>query len=98
MRPRPRRDATAPTVLGLCAFAHDSAAALIVDGELVGFVEEERLSGIKHTNAYPLLAVDWLLAEAGIPAAQVTHVAYNFRAVGYLTALAAAPGHESRPP
>jgi carbamoyltransferase len=91
--PRPLRDAGSPTVLGLCAFTHDSAAALIVDGELVGFVEEERLSGIKHTRAYPQLAVDWLLAEAGIPAAQVTHVVYNFRAASYLTALAATPGH-----
>lgn len=93
MRPRPPRDATAPTVLGLCAFTHDSAAVLIVDGDLVGFVEEERLSGIKHTSAFPQLAVDWLLAEAGTTAAQVTHVAYNFRAAGYLTALAATPGH-----
>ncbi len=40
-------------ILGLCSFTHDSAAALIVDGELVGFCEEERLSGVKHTAAYP---------------------------------------------
>ena len=32
-------------VLGLCAYTHDSAAALLLDGQLVGFVEEERLTG-----------------------------------------------------
>lgn len=71
---RCNRDATvmgvgrgkSPVVLGLCAFTHDPSAALVVDGELVGLVEEERLSGIKHTKQYPRLAVDWLLARAGI--------------------------------
>lgn len=65
-------------VLGLCSFTHDSAAALLVDGALVGFVEEERLSAVKHTRAYPARAVEWLLRRAGITADEVTEVAYNF--------------------
>jgi carbamoyltransferase len=74
-------------VLGLCAFTHDSAAALIVDGELTGFVEEERLSGIKHTKDYPRQAIDWLLGEAGIKPGDVQAVAYNFAGKHYLTAI-----------
>lgn len=35
-------------ILGLCAYTHDSAAALLVDGHLVGFCEEERLDGVKR--------------------------------------------------
>lgn len=57
------RPASRSVVLGLCTFTHDSAAALLVDGQLIGFVEEERLSGDKHTKAYPTNAVAWLLTE-----------------------------------
>ncbi|WP_084960206.1 carbamoyltransferase [Thermoactinospora rubra] len=78
--------------VGLCSFTHDSAAALFLDGDLVGFVEEERLSGIKHTRAYPEQAVRWLLGEAGICADQVSTVAYNFRGLGYFAAIPSALG------
>ncbi|MEV0334523.1 hypothetical protein [Nocardia sp. NPDC050717] len=40
-------------VLGFCSWTHDSAAALILDGELIGFAEEERLNNTKHTKDYP---------------------------------------------
>lgn len=76
-----------PVVLGLCSYTHDSAAALLVNGELVGFVEEERLSQIKHTRDYPHHAVRWLLREAGITAADVDAIAYNFCGPRYLDAV-----------
>lgn len=79
-------------VLGLCSYTHDSTAALIVDGCLVGFVEEEGLVGDKHTKAYPAHAVRWPLAEAGLGPEDVTAVGYNFQAHRYLGALAQAPG------
>lgn len=85
MRPSPS------VVLGLCAFTHDSAAALLVDGRLVGFVEEERLSGAKHTKEYPSLAVDWLTAEAGLAPEDIDVVAYNFQGPRYFAAVAEAP-------
>jgi carbamoyltransferase len=44
-------------VLGICAFTHDSAAALVAGDRLVGLAEEERLSGVKHTREYPERAV-----------------------------------------
>ncbi|WP_250572494.1 carbamoyltransferase family protein [Nonomuraea sediminis] len=71
-------------VLGLCSYTHDSAAALLVDGALVGFVEEERLSQVKHTRAYPKQSIAWLLEEAGLTADQVSAVAYNFYGLRYL--------------
>jgi carbamoyltransferase len=78
------------TVLGLCSYTHDSAAALLVDGRLVGFVEEERLCQVKHTKAYPELAVDWLLKEAGLRSDDIDVVAYNFSAPRYLRAVPSA--------
>jgi carbamoyltransferase len=78
------------SVLGLCSFTHDSAAALLVDGALVGLVEEERLCGRKHTGEYPALAVAWLLDRAGLTAAEVGVVAYNFRPACYLAEVPAA--------
>ncbi|WP_228447250.1 carbamoyltransferase N-terminal domain-containing protein [Streptomyces paludis] len=100
----------APSViLGLCSFTHDSAAALLVDGELLGFVEEERLSGKKHTREYPHRAIDWLLDDAGLTPGDIDAVAYNFQPARYLAETPAAlrggwsllddvsPGPASRP-
>ncbi|MEV4197542.1 carbamoyltransferase family protein [Micromonospora globbae] len=88
---------SARVVLGLCAYTHDSAAALLVDGQLVGFVEEERLDGVKHSKAYPVHAVAWLLGEAGLSPQDVTTVAYNFDGRRYLSALGQLPAHLRRP-
>ena len=80
--------ARTPAVLGLCSFTHDSAAALITGGSLTGMAEEERLSGVKHTRDYPAGAVRWLLDDAGISAADVDIVAYNFDGYRYLGGIA----------
>ncbi|HEY6794266.1 MAG TPA: carbamoyltransferase C-terminal domain-containing protein [Kineosporiaceae bacterium] len=85
------------TVLGLCSFTHDSAAALLAGGRLVGFVEEERLTGVKHTRDYPHLAIDWLLDQAGISTADVDTVAYNFAGRRHLAALTGIPRHLAQP-
>lgn len=76
-----------PVVLGLCAYTHDSAAALIAGRQLTGMVEEERLSGVKHTREYPRHSVGWLLDEAGLRPADVDVVAYNFAGRHYLSAV-----------
>ena len=80
-----------PNVLGLCSFTHDSSAALISGGRLTGMTEEERLSGVKHTREYPAAAVEWLLREAGLTAADIGTVAYNFAGHRYLRGLAGTP-------
>jgi len=47
--------------LGISAFYHDSAAALIIDGEIIAAAQEERFTRIKHDNNYPFNAVEFLL-------------------------------------
>lgn len=59
-------------------FFHDAAAALLVDGELVCAVEEERLTRIKHTNEFPVEAIRACLATAGITLADVDKAAFFF--------------------
>jgi len=64
------------TILGLSAFYHDSAAALIRDGEILAAAQEERFTRVKHDHRFPKHAVDYCLREAGITAAQLDHVAF----------------------
>jgi carbamoyltransferase len=63
-------------VLGISAFYHDSAAALIEDGQLVGAAQEERFTRKKHDSAFPQKAVQYCLDEAGIKLADVDYVAF----------------------
>jgi carbamoyltransferase len=64
-------------ILGLNAYHGDASAALVVDGELVNAVEEERLNRVKHSAGFPGLAARWCLADAGIDARHVQHVAIS---------------------
>jgi len=53
-------------ILGISCFYHDSAAALLKDGELVAAAEEERFSRRKHDFGFPSQAIDFCLRQAGI--------------------------------
>lgn len=53
-------------ILGLSAFYHDSAAALVDDGRIVAAAQEERFTRKKHDSGFPRLAVEYCLAEAGV--------------------------------
>ena len=53
-------------ILGISAFYHDSAAAILVDGKLVAAAQEERFTRIKHTEVFPENAVRFCLEEAGL--------------------------------
>ncbi|MCP4676612.1 MAG: carbamoyltransferase [Deltaproteobacteria bacterium] len=53
-------------ILGISAFYHDSAAVLVVDGEVVAAAQEERFSRIKHDHAFPGKAADYCLAQANL--------------------------------
>lgn len=64
-------------VLGLNAFHADSAAALVVDGQLLGAVEEERFRRVKHWAGFPSQSIAWCLKNASIDLARVDHVAIN---------------------
>jgi len=56
------------SILGISAFYHDSAACLVVDGEIVAAAQEERFSRVKHDHRFPLHAAQYCLAEANLTA------------------------------
>lgn len=63
-------------ILGISAFYHDSAAALVVDGRIVAAAQEERFTRIKHDPAFPSRAVEFCLREAGLSAEALDYVAF----------------------
>jgi carbamoyltransferase len=63
-------------ILGLSAFYHDSAAALIADGELVAAAQEERFTRKKHDSGFPKNAVEYCLAEGGTSLDHLDYVAF----------------------
>ena len=63
-------------ILGISAFYHDSAAALLKDGELVAAAMEERFSRKKHDNGFPQLAAEFCLEQAGISAGDLDYVVF----------------------
>ena len=63
-------------ILGISAFYHDSAAALVVDGRIVAAAQEERFTRRKHDASFPRHAVDYCLRTAGLGPEQVDHVVF----------------------
>jgi len=63
-------------ILGISAFYHDSAAALVEDGRIVAAAQEERFTRKKHDASFPQHAVDYCLEAAGAKLAEIDHVAF----------------------
>lgn len=63
-------------ILGISAFYHDSAAAIIKDGEIIAAAQEERFTRKKHDHNFPQKAIEYCLKEAGIKATQLDLVAF----------------------
>ena len=63
-------------ILGISAFYHDSAAALLCDGELIAAAMEERFSRVKHDNRFPQLAAEFCLRQAGISPRDLTYIVF----------------------
>ena len=63
-------------ILGISAFYHDSAAALVADGRIVAAAQEERFSRKKHDARFPRHAVEYCLSEAGIGLRDVDYVVF----------------------
>jgi carbamoyltransferase len=63
-------------ILGISAFYHDSAAAIVVDGEIMAAAQEERFTRKKHDPGFPANAVAYCLQEAGLEAAQLAYIAF----------------------
>jgi carbamoyltransferase len=64
------------SVLGISAFYHDSAAAIIVNGEIIAAAQEERFTRKKHDANYPKNAINYVLKEAGLKLNEVDHVVF----------------------
>jgi carbamoyltransferase len=67
---------TLTAILGISAYYHDSAAALVVDGEIVAAAQEERFTRIKHDSAFPMRAVEYCLAEARLSPDRIDYVGF----------------------
>ena len=63
-------------ILGISAFYHDSAAAIVVDGDIVAAAQEERFTRKKHDHSFPVNAIGYCLEEAGISPEQIDYVGF----------------------
>jgi carbamoyltransferase len=63
-------------ILGISAFYHDSAAALIEDGDIVAAAQEERFTRKKHDPGFPRHAIDFVLREGGTGLQDVDYVVF----------------------
>src|SRR5947207_14406972 len=66
-------------ILGISAFYHDSAAALLVDGKIVAAAQEERFTRKKYDHRFPINAVNYCLTQAGITLADLDYVGFYDR-------------------
>ena len=64
------------SILGISAFYHDSAAALVVDGKIIAAAQEERFSRKKHDARYPFHAVEYVLKESKLNLNQIDHIVF----------------------
>lgn len=76
MRQNCRCGSTITAILGISAFYHDSAAALVVDGEIIAAAQEERFTRKKHDYEFPQNAVDYCLEEAGLSPEALDYVGF----------------------
>lgn len=63
-------------VLGISAYYHDSAACLVIDGEIVAAAQEERFTRKKHDSVFPVHAIQYCLSQARMSAAELDHVVF----------------------
>ena len=64
------------SILGISAFYHDSAAAILVDGEIVAAAQEERFSRKKHDPRYPFNAINYVLKESKLNLSKIDYIVF----------------------
>ena len=64
------------SILGISAFYHDSAAALIIDGKIKAAAQEERFSRIKHDSSYPFNAVEFVLKNSNLSLSEIDYIVF----------------------
>ena len=63
-------------ILGISAFYHDSAAAIVCDNQIIAAAQEERFTRIKHDESFPINAIKYCLKEANCSLEQIDHVVF----------------------
>ncbi len=63
-------------ILGISAFYHDSAAAIIVNGEILAAAQEERFTRKKHDATYPFKAIEFVLNFANLKLSEVDYIVF----------------------
>ena len=63
-------------ILGISAFYHDSAAAIIINGEIIAAAQEERFSRIKHDSSYPYNAIEFVLKYSNLTLNNVDQIIF----------------------
>ena len=64
------------SILGISAFYHDSAAAIIIDGKIIAAAQEERFTRIKHDSNYPFKSVEFVLKFANLTLKEIDHIVF----------------------
>ena len=64
------------TILGISAFYHDSAAAIVIDGKIIAAAQEERFTRKKHDSGYPFNAVEFVLKFSKLQLHQIDHIVF----------------------
>ena len=65
-----------PSILGISAFYHDSAACILVDGEIVAAAQEERFTRKKHDPSYPYNAIEFVLNYSNLKLSEVNQIVF----------------------
>jgi carbamoyltransferase len=63
-------------ILGISCLYHDSAVALLKDGEIVFAIQEERLSRIKHDASFPLKSIKFIINKFNIKISDIDHIVF----------------------
>src|SRR3990167_6879285 len=63
-------------ILGISAFYHDSAAALIMDGKIIACVQEERFTRKKHDASFPMNAIEFCCKQGEIDYSQIDFIVF----------------------
>ena len=64
------------TILGISAFYHDSAAAIIKDGEIIAAAQEERFTRKKHDSGFPKNAIKFLFSEVNFKLNEIDNIVF----------------------
>ena len=64
------------SILGISAFYHDSAAAIIIDGKIIAAAQEERFTRKKHDSSYPFNAINFVLKYSNLNLSQVDQIIF----------------------